>query len=140
MNDFGLSFDHLGLAVRRPETALALLRGLGYRPGAAVFDPEQNVNLCMCTHDTMPAVELISPGTGKSPVDGLVARFSNGIVYHLCYAAADLDATLARMEEAKLRVECVAPPKPAILFGGRRVSFYMVAGAGLIEIIETPLP
>ncbi len=27
-------------------------------------------------------------------------------------------------------------PTPAVLFGGERVSFYMVDGLGLIEIIE----
>jgi len=140
MNRFGLTFDHLGLAVRRFEPALSLLRGLGYRPGGSIFDPEQNVNLRLCTHDAMPALELISPGNGKDPIDGLVSRFSNGIVYHMCFATDNLDTTLSRLVEAKLCLKCVVPPKPAILFGGRRVSFYILSGVGLIEIIEGPLP
>jgi hypothetical protein len=40
------------------------------------------------------------------------------------------------MDDARLRLQCVSPPKPAILFGGRHVSFYMIIGIGQIEIIE----
>ena len=136
LNDFGLRFHHLGLAVRRPSDAAVLLRGLGYRIGEPIFDPEQNVNLTMCSHGEMPNIEVICPGQRKGPVDGLVARHSNGIVYHLCYVTDNLADTLKRMSDARLRLQCVSPPKPAILFGGLRVSFYMIVGIGLIEIIE----
>jgi methylmalonyl-CoA/ethylmalonyl-CoA epimerase len=136
LNDFGLRFHHLGLAARRPNDAAILLRGLGYRIGEPIFDPEQNVNLTMCSRGAMPDIEVICPGQGKGPVDGLVARHSSGIVYHLCYVTDDLADTLQKINDARLRWQCVSPPKPAILFGGRRVSFYMIVGIGLIEIIE----
>jgi methylmalonyl-CoA/ethylmalonyl-CoA epimerase len=136
MNAFGLRFHHFGLAIRRPDDARSFLSGLGYRLGEPLFDPEQNVNLFMCAHETMPDIEVIYPGQGKGPIDGLVARHASGIVYHPCYVSDDLDATLRRMCEAKLRLQCVSPPKPAVLFGGHRVSFYMIVGIGLIEIIE----
>jgi catechol 2,3-dioxygenase-like lactoylglutathione lyase family enzyme len=136
MNEFGLRFHHLGLAVRRPDEARSILGGLGYRLGAPLFDPEQNVNLFMCRHDAMPDIEVIYPGEGKGPVDRLVARHADGIVYHLCYVTDDLGATLRRFAETGLRAQCVSPPKPAVLFGGSTVSFYMVIGIGLIEIVE----
>jgi methylmalonyl-CoA/ethylmalonyl-CoA epimerase len=136
LNDFGLRFHHLGLAVRRPNDAAVLLRGLGYRIGEPIFDPEQNVNITMCTHGEMPDIEVICPGQGKGPIDGLVARHKNGIVYHLCYVTDNLADTLKRLNDEELRLQCVSPPKPAILFGGRRVSFYMIVGIGLIEIVE----
>jgi len=101
-----------------------------------VFDPEQNVHLLMCTHDAMPPVEIVSPGDGNSPIDSLVARHDNGIVYHPCYLARDLAHSLAQLEAAGLSAICVSPPKPAVLFGGRMVSFYTILGMGLIEIIE----
>jgi hypothetical protein len=113
-----------------------MLGGLGYRIGERIFDPEQNVNAMMCVHDEMPAVEIIYPADGEGPVDGLVARHANGIVYHLCYATDDLEGALARMSAAKLRPLCVSPPRAAILFAGLRVSFYRVAGIGLIEIFD----
>lgn len=137
MNPFGLAFHHLGLAVRRPRDAMSFLGGLGYEITEPVFDPEQNVNLIMCTHaGSMPAVEIIYPAAGKSPVDALVAGRPEGIVYHMCYVTADLSATLAALDAAGVRAICKVPPVPATLFAGRRVSFYDIVGMGLCEIIE----
>jgi len=136
MNQFGLSFHHLGLAVRRPAEALTFLHGLGYQSSDAVFDPEQNVNLIMCTHAAMPPVEVVYPAEGKSPIDGVLGRHGNGIVYHACYVAHDLGRSLAQFEAAGICAVCVAPPKPAVLFGGREVSFYNIVGMGLVEIID----
>lgn len=140
-NSFGLTFHHLGLAVRRPRDAAQFLTGLGYRMGEPVFDPEQNVNLIMGTHTgRMPDVEIIYPADGKSPIDALVAGRPPGIVYHMCYVTADLPATLAAMETAGVRAICKVPPVPATLFGGHCVSFYDITGMGLCEIIEDPGP
>lgn len=138
-NAFGLSFHHLGLAVRRPRDAAQFLRGLGYALAEPALDPEQNVNLIMCTHPgPMPDVEIIYPADGKSPIDALIEGRPPGIVYHMCYVAADLAATLAAMDAAGVRAVCKAPPTPATLFGGREVSFYDIVGMGLCEIIEDP--
>jgi hypothetical protein len=139
MDRLGLTFHHFGLAAREPEAACAVLRAMGYRCGEEIYDPEQNVRLVMCAHDAMPSVEVIAPGSdGKTPVDRLVARHGGGIVYHLCYTSKDLAVTLAAMEAEGLHATCVAPPTPAALFGGEKVSFYLLDGMGLIEIIETP--
>jgi methylmalonyl-CoA/ethylmalonyl-CoA epimerase len=136
-NKYGLSFHHLGLAVATPQPALAFLRGLGYRPGKAVFDPLQGVNLQICEHPTMPVVEVISPGNSDGPLNALLTRSREGLVYHVCYRTADLAASLGALEaEPGLRAICVSPPKPAVLFKGEPVSFYMIAGMGMIEIIE----
>lgn len=133
----GLTFHHLGLAVQHPHEAVTFLRGLGYTVGEAVFDAEQNVNLVMCTQARGPAVEIIYPGGGDGPVDSLVGRHAKGIVYHACYETADLEASLAALDQIGTRATCVTPPKPAALFGGRKVSFYNIAGMGLVEILET---
>ena len=135
MNAFGLDFHHLGLAVRRPDAAMAFLSNLGYRIGDAVYDPEQNVNLAMCAADAAPDVEVIWPGTRKGPVDGLLAK-RDGLVYHVCYATDDLPGALRRMEDAGHRAIPLAPPKPAVLFDGLQVSFYEVVGFGTVEIID----
>jgi methylmalonyl-CoA/ethylmalonyl-CoA epimerase len=137
MNPLGLSFHHLGLAVRRPDDSIRFLGGLGYEIDDSVFDPEQNVNLIMCRHKgLMPAVEIIYPAAANSPIDTLVNRRPDGIVYHVCYVTADVSATLTWMEQNGVRAVCVAPPTPAVLFGGRRVSFYNIVGMGLCEMIE----
>ena len=131
-----LAFHHLGLAVRQPEPAKAFLSSLGYRLGETVLDPGQNVHLSLCHHESAPAVEIIWPATQGGPIDKLVHQHAAGIVYHVCYETADLAAALAALESAGCRPLCISPPKPAPLFGRRKVSFYNVVGMGLIEILE----
>ena len=137
VNPYGLSFHHLGLAVKEPTRAERFLRQLGYEVEAFTFDPLQNVHLAMCYHGQMPSVEIIYPGSGAGPLDRLLAERREGLVYHICYVTNDLDATLEAIEsEAEFRLMCVSDPTPAVLFDGRPVSFYVVSGIGLIEIIE----
>jgi len=136
MIEFGLTFHHLGLAVRKPEQALAFVRGMGYSIQPSIFDPLQNVNLILCTHIEAPAIEIIYRGEGDGPIDPLLARHANGIIYHCCYVSRNVERTLNALTEAGLRAVCISPSKPAILFGGTKVSFYQIAGMGLIEIIE----
>lgn len=138
MTGFGLNFHHIGLAVRKPESAIAFARGLGYVVGESVFDTWQNVGLILCTHPTSPQIEIIFPGNDKSPIDALIATHADGIVYHCGYVTKNLDATLSAFSQCGLRPVCVSSPKPAILFDGAKVSFYRVLGVGLIEIIENP--
>jgi hypothetical protein len=136
-NRWGLAFHHLGLAAKDPDAATRFLTGLGYRVGPMVFDPLQNVNAAMCVHDQMPDVEVISPATGEGPLDKLLSAQKTGLVYHICYTSADLDRSLDALEgDAQLSVYSISPPKTAVLFGGKRVSFYLVEGIGLIEIID----
>jgi catechol 2,3-dioxygenase-like lactoylglutathione lyase family enzyme len=136
-NKWGLAFHHLGLAVQDPEAAAHFLTGLGYRIGPTIHDPLQNVHLAMCAHDQMPDVEIISPGDGPGPLEKLLSSHRDGLVYHMCYTSADLDRTLDALEsDQRFSVRSIAPPTQAILFDGKRVSFYLVEGVGLIEIIE----
>ncbi|MCA3107710.1 MAG: VOC family protein [bacterium] len=137
--EFGLAFHHLGLAVRTPGRAQAFLRALGYRSGAPVLDPEQNVHLIWAEHPRMPAVELVYPTDTPGPVTELLARQGESI-YHACFEAEDVAAALARMKAAGHRAVCVREERPAILFGGRLVSFHFVAGFGLIELLATAPP
>ena len=135
----GLSFDHYGLAARDPEHAIRPLAYLGYTIGASIFDPEQNVNLIYCTHADMPAVEVISPAGDDGPLNSVLKQAAVNI-YHLCFRCANIDEAAAAMKAGGLRVLPVARPKPAILFGGRRVAFFHVDGMGLVELLETALP
>jgi hypothetical protein len=57
------------------------------------------------------------------------------MIYHLCYTCPDPAAAIAALEAAGLETVVVSPPTPAILFGGREVSFHHISGFGLIEIL-----
>lgn len=131
-----LTFSHLGLAVKRPESALAFVSALGYTAGESIFDPSQNVFAVLCTHETEPAIEIIWPGESKSPIDNLVELHRSGIIYHMCYETTDLAAALAKLNQTGNRVTCISAAKPAPLFGNREVSFYSVMGIGLIEVLS----
>nr|WP_316639086.1 VOC family protein [uncultured Roseateles sp.] len=135
MQGYGLAFDHFGLATRDAAKTLSFLRGLGYQTPEVVHDPLQRVNLVLCEHLAMPAVEVIFAADEAGPLDAILAQQPQAI-YHLCFRSRDLDASLAALKAAGQRVMVVLPPKPAVLFDGRPVSFYMVRGFGLIEIIE----
>jgi methylmalonyl-CoA/ethylmalonyl-CoA epimerase len=139
VNALGLRFHHLGLAVRRPSDAIRFLTGLGYDIPEPVFDPEQNVNLILCRHTgAAPDVEIIYPAAGKTPIEPYLGLRPDGLIYHMCYMADDLDAAAVALERSGVRAVCVAPPVPAILFGGHRVAFYNIVGVGLCEIVESP--
>ena len=136
-NTWGLAFHHLGLAAKDPEAAAHFLSGLGYRIGPTIFDPLQNVRARMCVHDQMPQIEIIGPGEGPGPLDKLLSAHKDGLIYHMCFTCADLDQSLDALEsDESLRVHSISPPTEGILFGSKRVSFYLVEGVGLIEIIE----
>lgn len=130
-----LHFHHLGLAVRRPQKAFSFLATLGYRDGRQAYDPLQSVNLAMRHHPAMPDVEVIWPGDAPSPIDTLVTG-GKSLVYHLCFATENADRALAELESAGHHIVQIAPPKPAILFGGLAVSFHNVLGFGMVELIH----
>jgi hypothetical protein len=139
MKSLGLVFHHLGLAVRQAEESVLFLSKMGYSIGTPVTDPLQKVQLMMCSHPTEPAVEIIcsGPDPQKGPVNEMIKKNPFGIIYHVCYATSNLAETLAQAELLELPFFCISEPKPAILFGGQKVSFYKVQGIGLVEILET---
>lgn len=132
---YGLTFHHLGLAVRDVPASLKVLRGLGYACANEVHDPLQDVRLVWCEHAAMPAVELVSPTEKPGPIDNIL-QHSSEMIYHTCYQSKSIEESVAAIKNDGIRVLPVAPPKPAILFGGRLVGFYQLKGFGLIEIVE----
>jgi hypothetical protein len=129
-----LTFHHHGLAVSAPEDAERFLDALGYRRGEALYDPLQRVNLALWTHDALPAVEVVWPGEGASPIDRILRHGPS--IYHTCYATHDANAWLDAMADKEIEIVTVSAPTPAILFGGQKVSFHMVYGVGLVELLH----
>ena len=131
-----LKFNHIGLAFKQDKDALVILESMGYNIGDRIYDPLQNVYVRLCTAPEHPSVECVQPGDeGKSPIDSIVSKY-NELVYHICYETPDLAKTLEYIEEAGLRCVALSKPKPAVLFGGRCVSFYKIFGWGIIELLE----
>jgi methylmalonyl-CoA/ethylmalonyl-CoA epimerase len=135
MQNFGLTFHHFGLATRTPDKAVAFLRGLGYEIGETIYDPLQKVNLIMCPSESMPSVEVIFPSDEPGPLAAILAD-RNESFYHMCYRSRDRLASVNALKHAGHRVVQVAAPQPAILFENKHVSFHLVRGFGMIEILE----
>ncbi|MFT2111491.1 VOC family protein [Marinomonas sp. 2405UD68-3] len=135
MNDFGLSFHHLGLAVRQSEGALTFLKGLGYTISPPVYDHNQKVNLIMCTSSYQPNIELIFPSEDAGPLDNIL-KSHDTLIYHTCYESVDIDNSIQKIKDNGHRVLTVSDKKQAPLFEGRLVAFYFIKGMGLIEILE----
>jgi methylmalonyl-CoA/ethylmalonyl-CoA epimerase len=135
LENYGLTFHHLGLAVRDIPDALKVLRGLGYECADEIHDPLQEVRLVWCQHVAMPAVELVAPTDKPGPVDNILEHSSESI-YHSCYQSPSIEESVAAIKKDGIRVLPVVAPKPAVLFGGRLVGFYQLKGFGLIEIVE----
>ena len=134
MSGSPLTFHHHGLAVSAPDDAFNFLTRLGYSLGVALFDPLQRVNLALCTHDSMPTVEVVWPGNDGSPIDKILK--GGPTVYHTCYATRNADGWIAEMEAKGVNLMTISPPMPAILFGGQKVSFHFVHGFGIIELLH----
>lgn len=135
MNKFDLQFHHLGLATRDEESARLFLDGMGYSFSDAMYDPLQKVNLRMCTSIDCPDVELITIADEDGPLNNIIGDHQ-GLIYHSCYSSSDVGKTLSKMKQHGIRVALISAPKPAKLFDGTLVSFYMVKGIGLLEIIH----
>jgi len=135
MNRYGLEFHHLGLAVVDPDEAVRFIAGLGYTLSPQIYDPLQRVNLIMCHSPGRPAIEIISSSGGTSLLDGILKNRTE-LIYHLGFMTRDLEASLQAIKEDGNQILCVSPPKAAVLFAAKPVSFYYVSGFGLMEIIQ----
>ena len=133
---YGLKFHHLGLAVKQVENAVRMLQGLGYMIGPTVKDDLQNVNLALCTQPEAPAIEIIYRTETPGPLAAIL-NLNTFLIYHLCYESENAEKSLAAMRNDQNMVRVISPPKPAVLFGGRMVSFHQIRGFGMIEILES---
>lgn len=138
-SDLGLRFHHFGLAAKHPKLAERFVSSTGYTCGTPIVDPLQGVSLRWCTGDRLPSIEIVSPIDVHGPL-ARILHAQESSFYHLCYEVDTSSASaLSTLREQGHRVMTVMSAKPAILFGGRLVSFHVVQGFGLIELLE-PLP
>jgi methylmalonyl-CoA/ethylmalonyl-CoA epimerase len=124
-----MKLHHVGIACKDIDEELAAISKIHQviEQSPKVFDAEQNAELVLLTLVDGTRIELVS---GRQ-VEIFVKK--NITYYHLCYEVTDIDAEIERLvgEGALL----VSPPKPAVLFDGRKVAFLNVS-YGLIELLS----
>ena len=92
-----------------------------------VFDEVQQAELALLTLSDGTRIELIA---GRAVETLLKKKFT---YYHLCFEVEDIDLEIERL--TKEGALLLSPPKPAVLFGNRKVAFLHVS-YGIIELLS----
>lgn len=81
-----------------------------------------------------PLVELLEPAAADSPIGRFVAKRGGGI-HHICFAVADLDASLEKCRAAGVEL---VDQVPRIGAEGKRIAFLHPRSTGgvLVELTE----
>jgi len=126
-----LAFHHLGVACRDLDTEERTWLPLGYsREGADFEDPRQQIRGRFLVGPG-PRLELLVGTPGSTVLDPWLSR---GIkIYHQAFEVPALRDTIREFEALRARV--VVEPVPAVAFGGREISFLMLANGSIIELI-----
>lgn len=127
---------HIGVAVANLQEALPVYTSVfGHTLlSGPVVDPIQRVSVCFVgiNGSEEPAIELIEPAPGRSPLATVLAK---GIgAYHVCYEVDDIDAALAHARAHRCQI--VNAPAPAVAFDGRRIAWFYMPSRQLVEVLE----
>ncbi len=127
--------DHVGIAVRSIEPAAEQWRAVfGYEPATGVVvNRAQKVRVRFLEKSDSLPVKLIEPTDEDSPIHAFVQR--GGGLHHLCFRCDSVDAEVARLASAGLRV--ISPPSPGEAFEGEKIAFVYAGGGLNIELIDT---
>lgn len=128
-----MKIHHIGYLVKKIEKAAAAFEALGYaREGDMTRDEYRRVDILFMQKDGY-RIELVSPYAQDSVVAGLIRVYKNA-PYHICYEAEDFAAEIAGLENSGyVRMD---EPACAPAIGGRRVTFFMHAATGMLELLE----
>ncbi|MES0809974.1 VOC family protein [Roseibium sp. SCPC15] len=126
-----MKFHHVGIACEEIDAVVGQFKLL--HPDAedasdTVFDEEQNAFLKLVRLQDGTRFEFIS----GPMVSGLVKRRIE--LYHTCFETADFDNQIKAFLGHKALP--LSKPKPAILFGGKRVIFFKTL-YGIVELLES---
>lgn len=131
--------DHIGIAVASLSDVLPVYKKLGFvtPDEAGPFEeyPEHEVRAVMLSAGE-GNIELLEP-TGPDTVLGRFIERNGPGLHHLCLAVEDLQAAIAEVKAAGLKLVDEVPRRG---FGGRQVVFIhpKVAGGVLIELSQLP--
>lgn len=139
LSDDNVIFDHIGLLTKNPDGASKSLSILGFSISDSLFDSNQGAYLRMAqSPDSHTKIEIISPCDDESALNSLL-RHRNDYMYHSCFRVQSVKKILNRLRHFNLRVTEMSKPKPAVMFDGDLVSFYVIEGIGLVEFIESKI-
>jgi len=125
---------HVAIVVSSIAEARKVYEGvLGLSAGEPEHVEDQKVNV-LVTHTGTQRIELVEPAAPDSPVSRFLAQRGGGL-HHVAYRVDDIDAALAALKRAGVRLIDEAPRRGA---GGTRVAFVHPQGMSgvLTELVE----
>jgi len=124
---------HIGIAVFNIESVLPFYYSMGYYKEIEVYDPEQNVEVCILRHKQSPCIELLAPHDDKSPINNILSKIGSS-PYHICYEVTNIEDSINALK--KERFLPISKIKFSNAFNNQRVCFLIKKNIGLIEVIE----
>lgn len=97
-----LRLHHVGLVVADIDAAAATYESLGFGPGERHDVPEQGI-VAVAFRAGPGWIELIQPTDPEGPIGRFMTRRGEG-AHHVAYAVDDLEAALARLKSAGVRL------------------------------------
>ncbi len=97
-----LRLHHTGVVVRDIDAAAATYAALGFGPGERHDVPAQGI-VAVAFRAGPGWIELIQPTNPDGPIGRYLAKRGEG-THHVAYAVDDLDAALARLKAAGVRL------------------------------------
>jgi methylmalonyl-CoA/ethylmalonyl-CoA epimerase len=127
-----LKIDHLGIAVRRLDQAIAAYEALGFAVEATHDVPTERVRAAFLAVGESH-LELLEPTDATSPIARFLEKRSG--LHHVCVLVDDIDAALADLKERGVALVDESPRAGA---GGCRVAFVHPKAAAdvLLELKE----
>lgn len=133
MENVSLKFHHIGIAVFSFEKAVPFYEHQGYKKEIEIYDPEQNVEVCLLRHEIAPCIELLAPHNENSPINNILKKSGAGS-YHICYQVENMEEEILRLK--KDRFLPISKPKVSNAFDNHLVCFLIKKDIGLIELIQ----
>lgn len=127
--------DHIAIAVPNLDEAISLYTGLlGKAPESIEEVDEQKVRAAFFGVDDTN-LELLEPTAPESPIAKFLEKNGRGGLHHLCVEVEDIDATLARLKEAGVKL---IDEEPKIGAHNKRIAFVHPKSTGgvLIELSQ----
>ncbi|PWU07295.1 MAG: methylmalonyl Co-A mutase-associated GTPase MeaB [Terriglobia bacterium] len=128
----GIHLDHLGIAVKSLEEAIAFYRSIGFEVAHRETVAAEKVHVAMLpTSDSR--IELLEPTAGDSPISNFLAKRGPGL-HHVALRVSDLHGTLERLRASGARLL----NEPRAGAGGHLYVFVHPASTGgvLLELIQ----
>ena len=127
-----LSIHHIGYLVKNIDKALLRFEELGYNAQSEpVYDEGRQADIVFLKKDGY-CIELVCPHK-NSDIYSLLKKTGNS-PYHICYAADDLDAETARLEDMGYTVFIGRTAAPAIGDKAEVVFLYHMH-MGMVELV-----